>query len=514
HPSDTNVFTMKMEILLEPASNKLLVGSPGVVVYGYDGLLMHPVDPPSPDYVPGPEEPEQAPLSPDYPYAADTSPIALSLGYITDSDLEEDPEDESEDGPADYPADEGDDDDDLSGDDVDDEDEEEASKEDEEEEEEHLAPTDSIAISPIVDLVPSAEETNLQLLFARSQVPIPFPSEAEVDRLFALPTPPPSPLTPLSLPLPQIPSPPTHTSPTYAEAPLGFRAARIRLRAASPPLPPPVNHREEVLEADLLPQKRLCLTTPTPSATVYYELQAYRAHTQIQDLRFAGDIDSDLGCSGFITIEPADSSSRSDSGTTDLKKMPPRKGTRTTPATATATTTTLMTDPAITALIAQGVANALAGRTIQRNTNLNNDGSQGFRSGIMRHVRPTRECTYSDFLRCQPLNFKGTEGVVGLTQWFKRMETVFHISNCVVENQVQFATCTLHDVALRWWNSHVKTVGHDAAYDMALENTYEMDYIKSDVVEKYVGGLPDMIQGNVMSTKPKTMEEANERQTI
>ncbi|GKD26504.1 hypothetical protein Tco_1232718, partial [Tanacetum coccineum] len=66
-------------------------GSPGVVVYGYDGLPMHPVDPyveaalqateqappsldyvsglehpPSPDYVPGPEEPEQAPLSLDY----------------------------------------------------------------------------------------------------------------------------------------------------------------------------------------------------------------------------------------------------------------------------------------------------------------------------------------------------------------------------------------------------------------------------------------------------------------
>nr|GEZ80951.1 hypothetical protein [Tanacetum cinerariifolium] len=33
-----------------------------------------------------------------------------------------------------------------------------------------------------------------------------------------------------------------------------------------------------------------------------------------------------------------------------------------------------------------------------------------------------------------------------------------------VENQVKFATCTLHSVALMWWNTHVKTVGHDAAY--------------------------------------------------
>ncbi|GJX58582.1 putative reverse transcriptase domain-containing protein [Tanacetum coccineum] len=37
----------------------------------------------------------------------------------------------------------------------------------------------------------------------------------------------------------------------------------------------------------------------------------------------------------------------------------------------------------------------------------------------------------------------GTEGVVELTQWFERMETVFHISNCPVENQVKFSTCTL-----------------------------------------------------------------------
>nr|GFB70163.1 hypothetical protein [Tanacetum cinerariifolium]GFB71622.1 hypothetical protein [Tanacetum cinerariifolium] len=114
--------------------------------------------------------------------------------------------------------------------------------------------------------------------------------------------------------------------------------------------------------------------------------------------------------------------------------MPPRKGTKTTPATATATATTLMTNVAMRALIARGVVDALAERTIQRNTNLNSDGSQGFRSGITRPIRPTREYTYSDFLKCQPLNFEGIEGVVSLTQWFERMEPVFHISNCAVEN--------------------------------------------------------------------------------
>ncbi|GKF83367.1 hypothetical protein Tco_0245023 [Tanacetum coccineum] len=79
----------------------------------------------SPNYVPGPEEPEQAPLSPDYPYDVADSPIALSPGYIADSD----PEEDSEDGLVDYSADGGDDDDDDSSDN--DEEEGEASKEEE-----------------------------------------------------------------------------------------------------------------------------------------------------------------------------------------------------------------------------------------------------------------------------------------------------------------------------------------------------------------------------------------------
>ncbi|GKC36559.1 hypothetical protein Tco_1048943 [Tanacetum coccineum] len=61
-------------------------------------------------------------------------------------------------------------------------------------------------------------------------------------------------------------------------------------------------------------------------------------------------------------------------------------------------------------------------------------------------------------------------GVVALTQWFERMETVFYLSNCSVENQIKFATCTLLGSALTLWNSHVKTVGHDVAYAITWIN--------------------------------------------
>ncbi|GJZ58267.1 putative nucleotidyltransferase, ribonuclease H [Tanacetum coccineum] len=97
---------------------------------------------------------------------------------------------------------------------------------------------------------------------------------------------------------------------------------------------------------------------------------------------------------------------------------------------------------------------------------------------------------------------------------------VFHISNCVVENQVKFATCTFLGNALTWWNSHMKTVTQDGLC-YGLEGTKEDDdklalmcgrmfHEESEEVEKYVGGLPDMIRGNVMSYQPKTMEKAIE----
>ncbi|GKC53890.1 hypothetical protein Tco_1076635 [Tanacetum coccineum] len=212
----------------------------------------------------GPEYPEyltpsddEIPVE-DQTYATATSPISLSSGYIDDSGPEEDPKDESEDGPTDHPADGGDDnDDDLSGDDADDEeeafkeddDDEEDSEEDDddEEEEEHLAPTEFTAVSPAVDHVPFAEEIEpFETDKSAATPPPPPPLAYQVDRLLAIPTPPPSPLTPLLSPLSQIPSPPfpvpspPTTSPTYAEAPLGFRADEIQLRAASP-LPSPTS---------------------------------------------------------------------------------------------------------------------------------------------------------------------------------------------------------------------------------------------------------------------------------
>ncbi|GJX84355.1 hypothetical protein Tco_0335129 [Tanacetum coccineum] len=54
------------------------------------------------------------------------------------------------------------------------------------------------------------------------------------------------------------------------------------------------------------------------------------------------------------------------------------------------------------------------------------------------------------------------------------MKSVFHICNCVENCQVKYTTCTLLDIALTWWNFHVKTVGIDVAYAMTWKELMKM----------------------------------------
>nr|GFC47019.1 hypothetical protein [Tanacetum cinerariifolium] len=125
------------------------------------------------------------------------------------------------------------------------------------------------------------------------------------------------------------------------------------------------------------------------------------------------------------------------------------------------------------------------------------------------------------------LNFKGNEGIVGLTRWIEKMDFVFNISGCAIENQVKFATCTLLDAALTWLNGQIRTLGPEA-YAMTWEvlkkkmtYTYclQVELKKLEIelwnlkfvanenkkIDKYISGLPENIYGNVKSSKPRTL---------
>ncbi|GJW41942.1 hypothetical protein Tco_0070741 [Tanacetum coccineum] len=136
-------------------------------------------------------------------------------------------------------------------------------------------------------------------------------------------------------------------------------------------------------------------------------------------------------------------------------------------------------------------------------------------------------CTYITFMKCDPQPFKGTEGAVGLCQWFEKLEFVFRISDCKERDKVKFATATLQGRALTWWNERIASMGIDAAngtpwtelkgtnidgytnrfHELALlcPRMVEPEQAK---VEQYIRGLSKNIRGDVTSSRPAGIDEA------
>ncbi|GKC48297.1 hypothetical protein Tco_1066019, partial [Tanacetum coccineum] len=147
---------------------------------------------------------------------------------------------------------------------------------------------------------------------------------------------------------------------------------------------------------------------------------------------------------------------------------------------------------------------AMIDQAIQRNsTHTQDDASHSSHGGLRRPVQPAHVYSYTDFMKCQPLNFKGTKGVVVLSQWLKKMESVFHISGCAIDNQVKFATCTL----LGAGTLKKKLTGKYYPKGEIKKLEIELWNLR---VDKYISGLPDNIHGNVISARPKTLDDAIE----
>nr|GEU34368.1 putative reverse transcriptase domain-containing protein [Tanacetum cinerariifolium] len=143
--------------------------------------------------------------------------------------------------------------------------------------------------------------------------------------------------------------------------------------------------------------------------------------------------------------------------------MAPKRTTRANPATTTTTTTTSVTGAQLVVLIEQGISRALAARDGDRNTNGDDSHNSGTRA--KRTERVTRECTYPDFMKCKPLNFKDMK---------KKMTDKY-----CPRGEIKKLKSEL-------WN------------------------LRADKIERYVGGLPDVIHGSVVASRPKTMQEAIE----
>ncbi|GJU74087.1 putative reverse transcriptase domain, ribonuclease H-like domain, aspartic peptidase domain protein, partial [Tanacetum coccineum] len=166
-----------------------------------------------------------------------------------------------------------------------------------------------------------------------------------------------------------------------------------------------------------------------------------------------------------------------------------------------------------------------------------------------------KACNYKEFRAVMHENFCGTEGAVGLTRWFEKLESQFGISNVAEGDRVKFASSTLLDGALTWWNVYVRSVTLDTAHatpwsdfkamfirkycprneikqmenelwNLKVKGTNltaynqrfqelillcpEMVPNADRLLERYIEGLPLNIKGNVTSSKPVDLHEAIE----
>ncbi|GKE92478.1 hypothetical protein Tco_1573573 [Tanacetum coccineum] len=185
--------------------------------------------------------------------------------------------------------------------------------------------------------------------------------------------------------------------------------------------------------------------------------------------------------------------------------MPPKRtSTFETPAITLAAIQQLITDGITAALEAQAATMANADNP-NRNTG-------------PKEIPVAKRGNYKEFINCQPFYFNGTKGVVDLIRWFERTESVFSHSKCAEEDRVTFATSTLTNDALSWWNAYAQPIGIEQAnmitwtkLQRLLTNKrfQELAVLCPNMVpnteklmEVFISGLPRSIEGNVTASKP------------
>ncbi|XP_024963863.1 uncharacterized protein LOC112504143 [Cynara cardunculus var. scolymus] len=204
-------------------------------------------------------------------------------------------------------------------------------------------------------------------------------------------------------------------------------------------------------------------------------------------------------------------------------------------------------DPEIARLVSEQILAALPNIVSQVAVGLN--ANQANNQG----TTANRDCTYKGFRACNPKEFHGTEGAVGLLAWIEGMESVLHIRICAEGSKVEFAACLLQGRALTWWNTQIQTRGREATnrltweeFKKLLKEEYclrsEIQKLEAELwnhkmkgsdvesytarfhklaklvphlvsseenrIDRYVWGLAPEIWGNVTSANPKTLQEA------
>ncbi|KAJ0951771.1 putative transcription factor interactor and regulator CCHC(Zn) family [Helianthus annuus] len=112
---------------------------------------------------------------------------------------------------------------------------------------------------------------------------------------------------------------------------------------------------------------------------------------------------------------------------------------------------------------------------------------------------------------CKPQTFSGTEGAVGLLRWFEKAESVFAMCNCPEGDRVKYATGTLEDGALTWWNAQVQMLGIEMANATTWDDFKELmreEYCPRDEIQKLENEYYDLkMEGSEIEAYTKRSHE-------
>ncbi|GJS77265.1 putative reverse transcriptase domain-containing protein [Tanacetum coccineum] len=162
-------------------------------------------------------------------------------------------------------------------------------------------------------------------------------------------------------------------------------------------------------------------------------------------------------------------------------------------------------------------------------------------------------CSYKEFLACNPKEYDGKGGVVALTRWIEKMESVHDMSGCSIDQKVKYTAGSFVSKALTWWNSQIRTLSREVVVSMSWNDfkcmmiqefcpSHEMQKLESELwnhamvgaghaaytdrfhelarlvphlvtpesrmIERYVYGLAPQIHRMVAAIEPKSMQKA------
>ncbi|GKC33293.1 putative reverse transcriptase domain-containing protein [Tanacetum coccineum] len=204
-------------------------------------------------------------------------------------------------------------------------------------------------------------------------------------------------------------------------------------------------------------------------------------------------------------------------------------------------------NPDVATLIAQQLQAIIT--QVANNTNNANNGNNGGGNGN----DGNNGCSFKTFQSCNPKEYDGKGGAIALTRWIEKMENVIDNSGCAENQKVRYATSSLVNKDLTWWNTQCQARGRVAAMAISWNDfkalmveefcpSNEMEKLENEFwnhkmvganhaaytdrfhelaklvphlvtpessrIKRYIAGLAPKIKGMLRATQPTTIQTA------